>query len=78
MGKGPARKGYDFSSQVPVITRAVNRTLQDICQVEATLTSSEYKGQNIGNGFYFYQYYDMDKVIESALRRARQYGLYEG
>ena len=63
VGKGPARKGYDFSSQVPVITRAVNRTLQDICQVEATLTSSEYKGQNIGNGFYFYQYYDMDGGI---------------
>lgn len=60
VGRG-ARKGFDLSSQIPVISRVVDRTMQEMFMVEAKLVNEEYKGQNIGKGFYCQRCYDTDK-----------------
>jgi len=63
VGRVIAKKGFDLSSQVPIISRAVNKAAMEIFQLEATLVSSEYKGQNIGEAFYCQNCYDMDGGI---------------
>ncbi|MCI8566823.1 MAG: hemerythrin family protein [Lachnospiraceae bacterium] len=63
VGKAVARKGPDLSAQVTAISKAVNLATQDIFQVEAKLSDAEYKGQNIGNGFYASQCYDIEGKI---------------
>ena len=59
VGKAVRQKKKDRSSQIEVITRTVNRAVQDVLQAETKLVSDDYKGQNIGNGYYCCQYYDM-------------------
>lgn len=59
VGRG-ARKGQDLSSQIPVISRVVNRTTQELFLTEARLVSEAYKGQNIGQGFYCHRCYDTE------------------
>lgn len=63
VGKAVARRSSDFSSQIAVISRAVDRASRDVLQLDTRLVSEKYKGQNIGNGFYCYQDYDMDGGI---------------
>lgn len=59
VGKAVRQKKRDQSSQIDIISRTVNRAVQDVLQAETKLVSTEYKGQNIGNGYYCCQYYDM-------------------
>ena len=63
VGRGNARKGRDLSSQIGIISRAANRVAQEVFQVEAKLDSAEYKGHNIGKGFYCRQWYDTEGGI---------------
>ena len=63
VGRGNARKGRDLSSQIGIISRAANRGAQEVFQVEAKLDSAEYKGHNIGKGFYCRQWYDTEGGI---------------
>lgn len=64
VGKAAAKKSYDLSAQIPIISKTINRTVQDIFQAEAKLSSPDYKGQNIGNAFYCRQ----DYVTEGGVR----------
>lgn len=59
VGKAVRQKKHDRSSQIEIISRTVNRAVQDVLQAETKLVSEEYKGQNIGNGYYCCQYYNM-------------------
>ncbi len=59
VGKAVRQKKRDRSSQIDIISRTVNRTVRDVLQAETKLVSTDYKGQNIGNGYYCCQYYDM-------------------
>ncbi len=59
VGKAVRQKKRDRSSQIKIISRTVNRAVQDVLQAETKLVSDDYKGQNIGNGYYCCQYYDM-------------------
>ena len=59
VGKAVRQKKKDRSSQIEIISRTVNRAVQDVLQAETKLVSDDYKGQNIGNGYYCCQYYDM-------------------
>lgn len=59
VGKAVRQKKRDRSSQIEIISRTVHRAVQDILQAETKLVSDDYKGQNIGNGYYCCQYYDM-------------------
>lgn len=63
VGKAVARRSGDFSSQIAVLSRAVDRAVKDVFQLDAKLISENYKGQNIGNGYYCYQDYDLDGGI---------------
>ncbi|MEY8339321.1 hemerythrin family protein [Lachnospiraceae bacterium 62-35] len=67
VGKVASQKNYDFSSKLPIISRTINRAMQDVFQVEAKLISADYKGQNIGNGFYGCQYYDIEGGVRLQL-----------
>ena len=58
VGKAVRQKKKDRSSQIEIISRTVNRAVQDVLQAETKLVSDDYKGQNIGNGYYCCQYYD--------------------
>ena len=59
VGKAVRQKKKDRSSQIEIISRTVNRAVQDVLQAETKLVSDDYKGQKIGNGYYCCQYYDM-------------------
>ena len=59
--------GYDFSSQAALISKAVNRAAQDVFQTEMKLINTDYKGENIGNGFYCHQCYDIEGGIRLRL-----------
>ena len=59
VGKAVRQRKQDRSSQIEIISRTVNRAVRDVLQAETKLVSTEYKGQNIGNGYYCCQYYDM-------------------
>ena len=59
VGKAVRQKKRDRSTQIEIISRTVHRAVQDILQAETKLVSDDYKGQNIGNGYYCCQYYDM-------------------
>lgn len=63
VGRTISRKGFDLSSQIPIISRAVNRASTEVFQTEAKLASEDYKGQNIGSSYYCYQNYDIDGGI---------------
>ncbi|MCI8506810.1 MAG: hemerythrin family protein [Lachnospiraceae bacterium] len=65
--KSGARKGYDCSSQSDLISRAVHRAIQDVCQTEVKLITADYKGENIGSGFYCQQTYDIEGRIRLRL-----------
>lgn len=67
VGKHISRKSQDPSSLIPIISRAVNRNMVELFQVEAKLASAEYKGQNIGAGKYCHQTYDVDGGIKLQL-----------
>lgn len=59
VGRAVRQKKRDRSSQIEIISRTVHRAVQDTLQAETKLVSDDYKGQNIGNGYYCCQYYDM-------------------
>lgn len=63
VGRVTAKRGFDLSSQIPIISRAVNKAMTEVFQLEALLVSEEYKGQNIGKAFYCQKCYDMDGGI---------------
>lgn len=65
--KKAAGAGYDFSSQATLISKAVNRAAQDVFLTEMKLINTDYKGENIGNAFYCYQYYDIEGGIRLRL-----------
>lgn len=60
VGKVSTKKIFDYSSQVSTISKAVNRAMLDVFRIEAKLVSANYKGQNIGNGFYCRLLYDIE------------------
>lgn len=60
VGKVGARKPCEFSPRISAIAKIVDHTLQDVFQVEAKLDNANYKGQNIGKGFYSRMVYDID------------------
>lgn len=59
VGKAVRQKKRDLSSQIEIISRTVNHSVKDVLQTETKLVSTDYKGQNIGNGYYCCQYYNM-------------------
>lgn len=59
VGKAVRQKKRDRSSQIDIISRTVNQTVQEVFQAETKLVSTDYKGQNIGNGYYCCQYFNM-------------------
>ncbi len=63
VGKGAARKSYDFSAQIPLISKTVNRAMSSLFQSEAKLVSANYKGQNFGEGYYSRHQYDIEGGI---------------
>lgn len=63
VGKNATRKNYDFSAQIPLISKIVNRAMTNLFQNEAKLVSANYKGQNFGEGFYSRQQYDIEGGI---------------
>lgn len=60
VGRCSARRKCDFSAQIPIISRAVHRTISELFQAEAALVNENYKGQNIGDGFYCQKTYDLE------------------
>ena len=60
VGKAIARKRYDLSSKISVVSKAVSHTMEDVFHVETRLASAEYKGENMGNAFYCRFLYDID------------------
>ncbi len=67
VGRMTNQKSHNFSSQVAVISKAVNRSMQEIFQIESKLVDTDYKGQNIGTGFYGRQRYDIEGGIRLQL-----------
>lgn len=67
VGKAPVKKGFDFSSQIPIITKNINRAAQEIFQAETKLSSPDYKGQNIGNALYCRQDYETNGGVRLTL-----------
>lgn len=63
VGKTFATKDHDMSSQNAIISRSINRAAMEACQVEAKLVNTDYKGQNIGNGYYARQWYNTESGI---------------
>ncbi|MDE7318196.1 MAG: bacteriohemerythrin [Lachnospiraceae bacterium] len=59
VGKAVRQKKRSLSAQIDIISRAVNHAVKKVLQTETQLISTEYKGQNIGNGYYCCQYYHM-------------------
>lgn len=60
VGRAAAQRNADLSSRLPAISRAVNRASQDVFQIDTRLVSADYKGQNIGEGYYCRQYYGIE------------------
>ena len=60
VGKVTTKKVYHSSSNISVIAKAVNHTMQDVFRVEANLADDKYKGQNIGKALYCRLHYDID------------------
>ncbi|HBN56508.1 MAG TPA: hypothetical protein DD414_07010 [Lachnospiraceae bacterium] len=60
VGRAAAQRSADLSSRLPAISRAVNRASQDVFQIDTRLVSADYKGQNIGEGYYCRQYYGIE------------------
>ena len=67
VGKAVVKKSYDFSSQIPIITKAVNKAAQDLFQTEAKLSNPDYKGENIGNALYCRQDYETEGGVRLTL-----------
>ncbi len=67
VGRTVARRNQYPSSLIPIISRAVNRSMAEIFQTEAKLASAEYKGQNIGTGRYCLQSYSVEGNIRLQL-----------
>lgn len=67
VGKATVKRGFDVSAQVPVISKAVNRAAMEAFQTETKLISAEYKGQNIGNGYYCRHNYDVEDGVRVQL-----------
>ncbi len=66
-GKESGRRSRDLSSQLLTIAHAVNQYTEEIFQAEARLENSDYKGENIGTGFYCYQCFDIEGGIRLRL-----------
>ncbi len=59
VGKAVRQKKKDLSTQIEIISKTVHHAVKEVLQTETKLVSTEYKGQNIGNGYYCCQYYHM-------------------
>lgn len=59
VGKAVRQKKRDLSTQIDIISKTVHHAVKEVLQTETKLVSTEYKGQNIGNGYYCCQYYHM-------------------
>ena len=59
VGKVVRQKKRDLSTQIDIISKTVHHAVKEVLQTETKLVSTEYKGQNIGNGYYCCQYYQM-------------------
>ncbi len=73
VGKRVSRGGNGPTSQNAIIARVVDRAVWNAFQVEARLSSADYKGQNIGKGFYYRRCY----VVEGKIRVQVLLGLEE-
>lgn len=60
VGKGALRRPHNQPTQISIISRAVDRATKEILQTDARLVNEDYKGQNIGEGFYCRQHFDID------------------
>lgn len=63
VGKNVGQRGQDLTSQINILSKAVNRASQELFQTEAELVSAEYKGENIGKSFYCQHTYDVEDGI---------------
>ena len=59
VGKVVRQKKRDLSTQIDIISKTVHHAVKEVLQTETKLVSTEYKGQNIGSGYYCCQYYQM-------------------
>ena len=60
VGKATVHRAKDSSAQTAIISKVVNRVTQDVFQTEAKLTNMNYKGENIGTGYYCRLQYDIE------------------
>ncbi len=61
------RKGYDLSSQIPIISRVMNRAMTEVFQTESKFVSADYKGQNFGKALYCCYFCDTESGIRLQL-----------
>lgn len=61
------RKGFDLTSQIPVISRVLNRAMTEVFQTEAKFVSADYKGQNFGKALYCCYFCDTESGIRLQL-----------
>lgn len=64
VGRCVSRSHDDQSSQTAIIAKAVDRAVRNAFQVEATLVSTDHKGENIGKCFYYRQGYTVEGKIQ--------------
>lgn len=64
VGKVFSPQGRDLSSQIAMISRAVNRATTELFQVEVRLVNPLYQGQNIGEAYYCHQCFDVEGGVK--------------
>ena len=67
VGRIVNRKGFDLTSQIPVISRVLNRAMTEVFQTEAKFVSADYKGQNFGKTLYCCYFCDTESGIRLQL-----------
>lgn len=67
VGRIVNRKGFDLTSQIPVISRVLNRAMTEVFQTEAKFVSADYKGQNFGKALYCCYFCDTESGIRLQL-----------
>lgn len=64
VGKVFSPQGRDLSSQIAMISRAVNRATTELFQVEVRLVNPLYQGRNIGEAYYCHQCFDVEGGVK--------------
>ncbi len=59
-GNVSEKKVYEELMETPVIASAVSQAMKEVFHLPVELADAEYNGRNIGKGFYYRLYYDID------------------